>query len=150
MKDKILQIRVSEQELEDLKGFTDKIGFKNVSDTVRESLKVFVDIKEREPRYSENIVKANNASNMLWSARFLCNGFDIQEYFLNDEKEVPEEYKDTDFNSMLIAMHDDGYFNSLKKCVLECIFNDLAFFNNIDEDIESLIKKIAIEYVQKR
>lgn len=149
MKDKILQIRMSEEEIQDLKNFTEKIGIKNVSDTVRESLKAFQIVKERSPEMNKNMIKINSSNSILWQSRFLCNGFDIQEYFQSDKKEVPEEYEGTCFDEMLLRMYDDGYFDALKKCVLESIYNDLMMSNNIDEEISNLMKNISVEFLKK-
>ena len=149
MRDKYLKVMMTEEELNEVKEFTKKIGFKNASETARESLKVFKAIKEKEPKDADNFVKMNDASCILWASRLLCTGFDIQNYFSDDKKEVPEEYGGMDFDTMLVNMYNDGYFDSLKECVLASIYHDLIFSNEINEKTRNLIKNISVEFLKK-
>lgn len=147
MKDKLLQVRMSEKELEDLKKFTEQIGFKNTSETVRESLKAFTVIKEREPE-GNDYAKYCDSHALLYSIKHISKEVDMDKYVENPLKfflrGVDEEVKLKN-----IELYDSGIYETLKETALRSVYNDLLYNRELSDKMKSLIKDIAIESLRK-
>lgn len=149
MKDKLLQIRMSEKEVEDLKLFTEQIGFKSVSDTVRESLKAFIVIKEREPE-GDDFTKYNDSSAILHSINIINNNIDVSDYMVNLLEYFQNGFTvDESLQAKNIELYDSGIYETLKEMVLKSVYHDLLFNRKIDDNISKLIKSIVIESIKK-
>lgn len=133
-KNKLLQVRMSEAEIEELKKTAEFWGMDNVSDVIRHSINLFINATKKQP-HSSDYVKTCDASSMLWVSKMLCNSFDIQEYF-------SEEGEKEDLNTILLDLYNNGEFNSLKKCVLDSITHDLNFNNELDPTVKEALNNL--------
>lgn len=133
-KNKLLQVRMSEAEIEELKKTAEFWGMDNVSDVIRYSINLFINATKKQP-HSSDYVKTCDANSMLWASKMLCNSFDIQEYF-------SEEGEKEDLNTILLDLYNNGEFNSLKKCVLDSIVHDLNFNNELDPTVKEALNNL--------
>lgn len=146
-KDKVFKVRMTEQEIKDLKTFSDESGFKNASEVVRESLKAFKIVKEREPE-SDNYSKSCDTSCMLHYIDCVNKKLgDFDNYKIN-----PIEFLkggNEDKTSKLIEIYDNGLLEGIKEISLRSVYHDLVFNRGIDDNTEKIIKDIAIEILKK-
>lgn len=133
-KNKLLQVRMSEAEIEELKKTAEFWGMDNVSDVIRYSINLFINATKKQP-HSSDYVKTCDANSMLWASKMLCNSFDIQEYF-------SEEGEKEDLNTILLDLYNNGEFNSLKKCVLDSIVHDLNFNNELNPTVKEALNNL--------
>lgn len=142
-KDKLLQIRITDSDYEDLKRKAETQGI-NVSELIRNSVN-FISIQpnEEEKNKSSNYVKTCDASSILWAAKFIVNEFDIQSFIQEDKKE--------DLDSILLSLYNKQIFESLKKIALNSILHDLTFNADykLDKDVEKTLKEIFVKYIGK-
>lgn len=133
-KNKLLQVRMSEAEIEELKKTAEFWGMENISDVIRHSINLFINTTKKQP-HSNDYVKTCDASSILWASKMLCNSFDIQEYF-------SEEGEKEDLNTILLDLYNTGQFDSLKKCVLDSVLHDLIFNNELAPNVKEALNNL--------
>lgn len=142
-KDKILQIRITDSDYEDLKRKAETQGI-NVSELIRNSVN-FISVKpnEEEKKKNADYVKTCDASSILWASKFIVNEFDIQSFMQEEKKE--------DLDSILLDLYNKKSFESLKKIALNSILHDLTFNDDykLDKDLEKTLKEIFVKYIGK-
>lgn len=152
MKSKILQVRMTEEELQELKEFTESMGLKSSSEAVREGLKIFINMNERCLKGQDAIdaTKISNSSNILVASRGLCDWFELEKYLVGEieQSKIPSKYQNMDYCNTLIAMYDNGEFNNIKFSVLSSIHNDIMLGIDISKENKELIEKIIVDYLK--
>lgn len=143
-KDKILQIRVSEDYHEKLKRLAIEKGV-SVSLLVRNAVEYIPGTAtEEEIKKGLDYLKACDSSAMLFA---LKNTTDVIKNQYNQELnwEVPAD-------KTLIDMHDKDIFNSLKKIALKSILNNFECDKNykLDKETEMILKELMVKYISNK
>lgn len=136
-KDKLLQIRVSENFYEQLKKNAEVGGVK-VSELVRDA------IESIPTPINEDMIKKgkiHTIAGVIWSivnsTSRLRENYDYEPSF-----NIPEE-------ETVLKMYDDDTFNEIKISVLNYIVSEINIKNKIDSKTDAAIKNLIKNYVSK-
>lgn len=143
-KDKILQIRVSEDYHEKLKRLAIEKGV-SVSLLIRNAVEYIPGTAtEEEIKKGLDYIKVCDSSSMLFG---LKNVSDVirEQYNYEFNWQLPEEKE-------LLDMYDKDVFNGIKKIALKSIINNFECDKNykLDKETEIILKELIAKYISNK
>lgn len=142
-KDKLLQIRVSDDYYQQLKSSAEERGI-NVSSLVRNAILEYVPntLTKNEKETLKKQTKLYVIARMLWGLANITPALK-ENYDYEVSWNLPEE-------ETLLKMFDDDVFKSIKLQVLNLILSEFKLEQNTDEDIEKIMLELFKCYINKK
>lgn len=142
LKDKILQIRISEDYHEKLKRLAIERGI-DVSTLVRSAVEYIPGTStEEEIKKGLNYVKTCDSSSMLLALKNISDVIREQYNYEFDYK-LPED-------KILLDMYNEDIFRGIKQITLNSVLHNLEYDNyKLDKETEKILKEIFVKYIGK-
>lgn len=142
MKDKYLKVRVSEEELEDLKNVGKAHGTTNMSEIVREALGLYKSIGTNKYNSNDVSVKRDRAFELAFAASNLTHSFDVIEFCENKEGD------DKELEAKLLELYSEGFIKNLRMSVLRAIHDEIRFYNEVNEEEKNKLIEILSDMLK--
>ncbi|AIY79513.1 ribbon-helix-helix, copG family protein [Clostridium botulinum 202F] len=141
-KDKILQIRISEDYHSKLKKLAIERGI-DISTLIRSAVEYIPGTStEEEIEKGLNYVKICDSSAMLFALKNISDVIKNQ-YNYEFNNNLPED-------KVLLDMYNEDIFRGIKQIALSSVIHNLECDNNkLDKETEELIKKLIKDYMSK-
>lgn len=142
-KDKILQIRVSDEYHEKLKKLAIERDI-SVSLLIRNAIEYIPGTETQEEiKKGLDYAKVCDSSAMLFALKNISDAI-RDTYNYEFDYKLPE-------NKELLDMNETDIFRGIKQIVLKSIINDFAYTPNykIDKETETILKELIVKYVER-